>query len=116
MLRALSIAEPKGIAMRLAMFVVFAMLAGVLYGTNQYVIKQIASGELRVELPHGSPIVAGPIDWSKAQIGLPAGMAEDIKRYNAENLAGQIRDSQRRMEDMAAYTRNPAGWHGLPPH
>ena len=104
--------------MRLGMFVFFAMVAAALYGANQYVIKQITSGELRADLPQAAPVVAGPIDWTKTQVGLPTGMSEDIKRWNVENLANQNRESQRRMEDMAAYMRNPtgSGWHGLPPH
>jgi len=104
--------------MRLSSLALVAMLMAAVYGVHQYVIKQVTSGEPRIALPQAAPLVSGPIDWSKMQAGLPAGMSEDIKRYNAENLASQNRDMQRRMEDTAAYIRNPAGaaWHGMPPH
>jgi hypothetical protein len=31
-------------------------------------------------------------------------------------MASQIQDNTRRMQDISAYMRNPAGWRGLPPH
>ena len=104
--------------MRLSSLALVAMLMAAVYGVHKYVIKQVTSGEPRIALPQAPPLVSSPIDLSKMQVGLPAGMSEDIKRYNGENLASQNRDMQRRLEDMAAYTRNPAGsgWHGMPPH
>jgi hypothetical protein len=102
--------------MRFSALALAAMLMAGVYGAHQYVIKQVTSSEPRLALPQAPPLVSGPIDWSKMQVGLPAGMTEDIKRFNAENLDNQIRESQRRMQDMQAFARNPAAWHGMPPH
>jgi hypothetical protein len=104
--------------MRLGFLVVFAMAMGAIYEVHHYVITQITSGEPRIALQQAPPLLSGPIDFSNFHIGLPAEMKDDIQRFNADNLASQIRDSNRRMQDMAAYTRNPAGssWHGMPPH
>jgi hypothetical protein len=102
--------------MRFAFLVVFAMAMGAVYEVHHYVIAQITSGEPRIALRQAPPLLSGPIDVSNFHIGLPAGMEDDIKRFNADNLASRIRESNRRMQDMAAFTRNPAGWHGMPPH
>lgn len=34
----------------------------------------------------------------------------------AASALSQMRQNNIRMQDMAAYARNPAGWHGMPPH
>lgn len=39
-----------------------------------------------------------------------------MKRAIAAGLNSQIQQGIRRAEDMSAYTRNPAAWHGMPPH
>jgi hypothetical protein len=105
----------RGAVMRFAFLVVCAMAMGAVYEAHQYVISQITSGEPRIALPQAPPLLSGPIDWSNFHVGLPIDEKE-IRRLNAESLASQIQESNRRMQDMAAYTRNPAGWHGLPPH
>jgi hypothetical protein len=104
--------------MRLGFLVVCAMAMAAVYEAHHYVVGQLASGGPRIALHEAPPLLSGPIDVSNFHIGLPAGMKDDIQRFNADNLASQIRDSNRRMQDMAAFTRNPAGsgWHGMPPH
>jgi hypothetical protein len=103
--------------MRLGFLVVCAMAMGTVYEVHQYVIAQITSGGPRIALHEAPPLLSGPIDFSNFHIGLPIDEKE-IARFNADNLAGQIQESNRRMQDMAAFTRNPAGsgWHGMPPH
>ncbi len=102
--------------MRLGFLVVCAMAMAAVYEVHHYVIAQITSGEPRIALQQAPPLLSGPIDLSNFRIGLPAEMKDEIKRFNAESLASQIQDSNRRMQDMAAFTRNPTGWHGMPPH
>jgi hypothetical protein len=100
--------------MRYAFLIVCAMVMGAVYEVHQYVINQLGSGEPRIALQQAPPLLSGPIDPSNFHIGLPIDEKE-IQRFNADNLASQNRESNRRMQDMAAYTRNPAAWHGMPP-
>jgi len=102
--------------MRFAFLVVFAVAMGAVYQVHHYVIAQITSGEPRIALQQVPPLLSGPIDFSNFHVGLPID-GKEIARFNADNLASQIRDSNRRMQDMAAFTRNPtgSGWHGMPP-
>ena len=79
----------------------------------QYVRHEITSGQPRLVLPQ-APVLA-PFDWTKTYRG-PQIDPKEIQRLNGENMARQIHESTRRMQDWAAYTRNPAGWHGMPPH
>ena len=101
--------------MRFAFLVVFAMAMGAVYEVHHYVIDQVTSGGPRIALRQAPPLLSGPIDLSNFHVGLPIDEKE-IRRLNAENLASQIQESNRRMQDMAAFTRNPAAWHGMPPH
>ena len=101
--------------MRFAFLVVFAMAMGAVYEIHQYVIAQVTSGAPRIALHEAPPLLLGPIDFSNFHVGLPIDEKE-IARFNAENLASQIQENNRRMQDMAAFARNPAGWHGMPPH
>jgi hypothetical protein len=32
------------------------------------------------------------------------------------SILTQVQQNNARMQDLAAYARNPAGWHGAPPH
>ena len=101
--------------MRLGFLVVCALAMAAVYQAHQYVISQLTSGGPRIALHEAPPLLSGPIDFSNFHIGLPIDEKE-IARFNAENLASQIQEGNRRMQDMAAFTRNPAGWHGMPPH
>ena len=101
--------------MRLGFLVVCALAMAAVYQAHHYVVGQLTSGGPRIALHEAPPILSGPIDSSNFHVGLPIDEKE-IARFNADNLASQIRDSNRRMQDMAAFTRNPAGWHGMPPH
>jgi hypothetical protein len=100
--------------MRFAFLLVCAMAMGAVYEVHQYVVSQITSGEPRIALQQAPPLLSGPIDTSNFHVGLSIDEKE-IQRFNADTLASQIQDSNRRMQDMAAFTRNPAAWHGMPP-
>jgi hypothetical protein len=38
-----------------------------------------------------------------------------MKRAMVSGWSSQIRQNNNRMQDIAAYGRNPTGWHGAPP-
>jgi len=85
----------------------------------QYVRHEITSGQPRIALPQSQPFLSAPIEGSKLQAGLKFKLDQkEIQRLNGENLARQIHESTVRMQDSAAYIRNPTGirWHGMPPH
>jgi hypothetical protein len=100
--------------MRFAFLLVFAMAMGAVYEVHQYVVSQIVSGQPRIALQQAPPLLSGPIDVSNFHLGLSIDDKE-IQRFNADHFASQIQESNRRMQDMAAFTRNPAAWHGMPP-
>jgi hypothetical protein len=97
--------------MRVILLLLPALALGAAY---QYVQHEIASGGSRITLPQTSTVLA-PFDWSKANIGMKIDTKE-LQRLNSENIVRQIEANNRRMQDFAAYARNPAGWHGMPPH
>jgi len=80
--------------------------------------RQISSGNIgsSFNLGAGKPIpsLSPPTMTSlgnKLQLD-DAGM----KRAIAAGINSQIQQGIRRSEDMSAYARNPAAWHGMPPH
>ena len=81
----------------------------------QYVQHDITAGGSRITLPQTSTAAMTPFDWSKANLGMKFD-AKEMQRINSENIVHQIEANTRRMQDFAAYARNPAGWHGMPPH
>jgi len=102
--------------MRLSILVVFAVMMGAISGIYRYVVHEVTSGQSRFALPQSPQLgIAGPIDLSRLNLA-PAIDTKEIQRLNAQAMASQIQANVRRMQDMSAYTRNPVGWHGLPPH
>jgi hypothetical protein len=79
----------------------------------QYVMQQVTSGQPGVSWPQGPGLTMQPIDVSKLGFKIDE---QEIQRFNAQGMASQIQDNTRRMQDISAYMRNPAGWRGLPPH
>lgn len=63
------------------------------------------------------PVVIKP-DSFRAMNGLTNSFNADGMGKNgfAASLQSQIEDNNRRMQDMSNFARNPAGWHGMPPH
>jgi hypothetical protein len=78
--------------------------------------RQITSGNLSGSLNLGS----GPqVKFSKlGELSVNKMQLDDgaMRRAIGAAINSQIQQSNRRMEDMSAYTRNPAAWHGMPPH
>jgi len=100
-------------------FVLLLVPAVAVVGAYQYVRHEITSGQPSIVLPQPRPLLSDPIDWSKQQAGLGFKLDQkELQRMQGENLARQIQESTQRMQDSAAYIRNPTGmrWHGLPPH
>ncbi|HLH95110.1 MAG TPA: hypothetical protein VKW08_08325 [Xanthobacteraceae bacterium] len=86
----------------------------------EYVKQQISSGDigrsLNLRTSTQVPTVSG---FSLGNLGAEGGLHIDnaqVQRGWAASIGGQVRDSNRRMEEMAAYARNPSAWRGLPPH
>ena len=78
------------------------------------VVQKITSGEPRISLPTSPTIAMHPIDpdtFKPVKIDDRA-----IKRAIAAGVSSQVDQNLRRMQDIQAYSRNPAGWHGMPPH
>ena len=84
--------------------------------TYNNVMKQVTSGK--------NEIATGP-QW--APVVVPPGSFQGTNTPNiitgpntgngiAPGLFNQTQQNNQRMQDMAAYARNPAGWHGMPPH
>jgi hypothetical protein len=100
----------RGDVMRYALLLVLlGPLAAFLY-----VRHELTSGAPRIALRQALPLVSEPVDWSKFSVG-PGIDKREIQRLNDENLSRQVQESSRRMQDVSAYMRNPAGWRGLPP-
>jgi hypothetical protein len=64
---------------------------------------------------HWSPVVVQPGSFqgmNTPNINIGPNPGNGI----APGLFNQMQQNNQRMQDMAAYARNPAGWHGMPPH
>ena len=85
--------------------------------TYNNVMKQVTSGNnnnVAAEM-HWSPVVVSPSSFqgtNPPNINMGPNTGNGI----APGLANQMQQNNQRMQDMAAYARNPAGWHGMPPH
>ncbi|HUD88917.1 MAG TPA: hypothetical protein VMR17_20905 [Xanthobacteraceae bacterium] len=80
----------------------------------QSVMQQVTAGQPSMVWQQGPALTMTPIDVSK--LGFGKIDEEEMRRFNAQGMASQIQDNTRRMQDISAYMRNPAGWRGLPPH
>jgi hypothetical protein len=80
----------------------------------QYVVQQVTSGRPSVSLPQASS--AWP---SIGSTNLGSGLKFDdreMRRFTGAGIARQTQQFNQRMEDLRNYGRDPAGWHGAPPH
>ncbi len=79
----------------------------------QQVMAKVSSGRPGVTLPTAPA-------WSQiTPPNLNMGFkidGQEIRRWNGQNIVNQTRLFNQRMEDQRNYARNPAGWHGAPPH
>jgi hypothetical protein len=83
--------------------------------TYYNVMRQVTSGKVDLGI-ESKPVVVAPLN----PMYLPPNTA-DLAANAAKNgfsgaLQSQVEENNRRMRDMAAYTRNPSAWHGMPPH
>jgi hypothetical protein len=79
--------------------------------------RQITSGNLGGSLNIGSstPLTSFP---KVGDLSLGNKMHFDdaaMKRAMAAGINSSVQQSIRRSQDISAYSRNPAGWHGAPP-
>jgi len=77
--------------------------------------RQITSGQATTPFPVSSPPVTS---FTKLDIKPNVFKMDEaaMKRAMAAGIAAQIDQNYRRSQDLAAYGRNPMGWHGAPPH
>ena len=82
--------------------------------TYNNVMRQVTSGKGAAPAEfHGSPMVVAPGSFHGMNTpNIVTGPGNGI----APGLQFDMRQNNQRMQDMAAYARNPAGWHGMPPH
>ncbi len=99
-------------------FVLFALalilaVAGIRTAFNN-VARQVAhpTADARLDF-HGTPMP--PADFS-AMNNLMAKQLPSGQDGFASNVVMQNQQFNDRMEDLRNYARNPAGWHGAPPH
>jgi hypothetical protein len=64
---------------------------------------------------HVSPVTVQPGNF-RSMNGAPGNAGATAQNGFASGLVSQIQQNNIRMQDMAAYARNPAAWHGAPPH
>jgi hypothetical protein len=80
------------------------------------VLPEILKGRTPEELGfHVSPVTAQPGNFRSLN-GAPVNAGATAQNGFASGLVSQIQQNNIRMQDMAAYARNPAAWHGAPPH
>jgi hypothetical protein len=96
-------------------FVLLLLPLIVLFAAFQYVKHEISLGQPRVSLPQ-TPAAFAPIDPNQTFGSQFKIDNQDIQRSMAAGIDAQNRQFNQRMEDMRNYARNPAGWHGVPPH
>jgi hypothetical protein len=96
-------------------FVLLLLPLIALAAAFQYVSRQIASGQAGLPFV-GTPVTLKPIDPNSLMGSSFSVDSREIERLNGQNIANQNRLFNQRMEDMRNYARNPAGWHGMPPH
>src|ERR1700683_15574 len=80
----------------------------------QYVNHVITSGQPLVSLPQ-SAVTFPPFDPNKI-LGLGFKIDEqEMQRSKTQNIVNQNRLLNQKMEDIRAFARTRAGWHGAPP-
>jgi hypothetical protein len=84
----------------------------------QDVMQKIAAGELGGPIkfpssPDLKPMSINPELFKPHTIQIDN---DKMQRAIASGINSRIQQDIRRAQDMAAYARNPMGWHGVPPH
>ena len=78
--------------------------------------RQITSGQATAPFPVSSPTTTSFTRLDPSKINSFKIDDAAMKRAMAAGINAQIQQNIRRSQDMAAYGRNPMGWHGAPPH
>jgi hypothetical protein len=78
--------------------------------------RQIASGELTAPFDVAAPPVTSFRNLNTVPLNTFRLDDAAIKRSIAAGFNAQINQNINRSQDLAAYARNPMGWHGAPPH
>jgi len=78
--------------------------------------RQITSGQATAPFPVSSPPVTSFTNIGNIKPNVFHMDEAAMKRAMAAGIAAQIDQNYRRSQDLAAYGRNPMGWHGAPPH
>ena len=80
------------------------------------VVRQITSGNPRpISFPTPPTFNMTPINPNSFRPSFKLDEKE-IQRAVAAGINSRIQQDIRRAQDLAAYGRNPMGWHGPPPH
>ena len=80
------------------------------------VVRQITSGNPRpISFPTSPTFNMTPINPNSFRPSFKLD-DRDIQRAVAAGINSRIQQDIRRAQDLAAYGRNPMGWHGPPPH
>ena len=80
------------------------------------VLPQILKGSSPEDLGfHGSAVTIPPGSFRGMNSG-PVNVGAIGQNGFASSTVSQIQQNNIRMQDMANYARNPAAWHGAPPH
>jgi len=101
--------------MRVVLFLLTMMLAATgIRAAYDKVTQDIVAPNPSARLDFHATSVAAP-DFSAVN-NLIAKPLPGTQDGFASNIATQNQQFNNRMEDLRNYARNPAGWHGAPPH
>jgi hypothetical protein len=78
--------------------------------------RQITSGQATAPFPVSSPLPTTSFTSLNIKPNVIQIDEASMKRAMAAGINAQIQQSYNRAQDLAAYGRNPMGWHGVPPH
>jgi hypothetical protein len=78
--------------------------------------RQITSGQATTPFPASTPFPTTSFTSLNIKPNTFQIDEASVKRAMAAGINAQIQQSYNRSQDLAAYGRNPMGWHGAPPH
>jgi hypothetical protein len=82
--------------------------------TYNNVMRKVTTGAPTVDVQ--GPVVNVPSNGFPAMPQPNAITGTHARNGFTPNVQAQIRQDNNRAQDMANYARNPAAWHGAPPH
>jgi len=78
--------------------------------------RQITSGQATAPFPVSSPLPTTSFTSLNIKPNVYKIDEASMKRAMAAGINAQIQQNYNRAQDLAAYGRNPMGWHGAPPY